>query len=108
MFFVYKGLSVVSVFRVVMRERRGACRLHDGDLRLAIDQSSLQQLAKAFAERGAVAKVSTRQDELIWHLPLELLGKFERDCLLSFNAKWIDRVDEVNPVALREFANERH
>src|ERR1044071_2488623 len=100
MLFVYKDLSVVRVFRVIARERRRAGCLYDCDLRLAIDQSGLQQLAKALAKRGAVAKVSTRQDEMIRHLPVELLGELERDCLLSFNAKWIDGIDEVNGVAV--------
>src|ERR1041385_2527859 len=97
-----------AVILIKARKRRGAFRLHYYYARHTLDQPTLQQLAKAFAKRGTISEIPARQHEMIRHLPAKLFRELERDRLLAFDAKRIDRVNQINRAVFGEFANHVH
>src|SRR5215469_4955803 len=56
------------------------------------------QLRQPFAERSAVAEIAAGNDDVVRCLPPQLFHYLEHDGLLSLEAKWIDRVQEVQRV----------
>src|SRR5579859_4841886 len=53
------------------------------------------QLIEGLPESGRISQVSARTDDVVRRMPIELFHKLENRRLLSFNAKWIDGVQEV-------------
>ena len=53
-------------------------------------------LQEALAERGAVGEVAAGDDDVLGHLPLELLEDLEGGSLLAFEAIGIDGVEQVD------------
>src|SRR5215213_5161395 len=94
-------------FVEALKRRRAFC-LHNRDPRLPLNESTLQQLAKTFPKRGAVAQISARNNQVIGNTPFELFGELERDCLLAFDAKGIDRVNQIHRFVFSKLANEVH
>src|SRR5687767_15907622 len=89
-------------------EWRRTFSLHHSDRRLSIEQPRVDQFTKPFAKRRTVAEISSRHDEVVRRSPFELFGQFERDCLLAFYAKRIDRVDEIRRSVFDKLANRAH
>src|ERR1041385_5807389 len=106
MFLIYKSTMIRGCIKP--RKRRGARGLHDRNAWQSIDQPTLEQLAKSFSKRGTVSKISARQHQMIRNTPFKLLCEFERNRLLPFDAKRIDRVNQVNRTVFGKLANHVH
>ena len=64
-----------------------------------VDEAEAQQLVKRLAEGGRVAEVAAGNDQVVGHLPVELIEQLEHGGLLAFNAEGIDRVEEIDSLA---------
>src|SRR5690349_23098491 len=106
MFFVNEAF--VPTIVVEPRERRRTFGLHNCDLRLTVNQPACDELTKTLSKRGTVPEISAGHNQMIRRAPLELLHQFECNRLLTFNAKWIDRVDEIDRLILSKLANQVH
>ena len=80
----------------------GALGLDDADLGHAGDEAELVHLLEALAEGGGVGEVAAGDDDVVGHLPVELLEELEGGGLLAFEAVGVDGVEEVD----REAADE--
>src|SRR4030095_2022260 len=92
----------------IVCERSGAHGLDNRDSWHAFNQAKRKQLAKAFPERRAVAEIAAGNNQVSGRLPTELFRKFKGNSLLPFNAKRIDRIDEIQRTVFGEFTNLTH
>ena len=74
----------------------------------AVDQAQRQQLAESLAERGAVAQISSRHDDVVRNTPAALFHQLKGDRLLPLDAKWVDRVRDVDRRIVADFLNQAH
>src|SRR5262245_61936428 len=77
-------------------KRRGPDRLDCRKPGQAINQSPRARLDQSFPERRRVAEVAGRYDDPIGWFPAELLHGLQDDRFLTFQSKWIDRVEQVD------------
>src|SRR6266566_4595738 len=83
---------VVQVFflaRKEMGEGRRTLGLNYTQLRHSINQPDFVQLPKTLAQGGTIAQVSAGYDDMIRHLPTQLLQQFRCHGFLAFNTEGI-------------------
>ncbi len=66
-----------------------------------VDEPELFELHQRLAVRGAVPEVSSRHDDPVRDLPVELIEKLHHDRFLAFQPKRVNRVHQVEPGLLR-------
>ena len=86
----------------------GAGRLDSGKAGHGANEGELMCLAEGFADGGGVAKIACRKDKPVRSLPGELLQYLKADSFLSFNAKWIEGVKQVDTQLATDLFNQVH
>ena len=67
------------------------------------DESEIPHFQQRFADRRTVAQVAPGHDNVVGGMPIELLEQFNRESLLTFNAKRINGVQLVHGGASHKF-----
>ena len=73
-----------------------------------LNKRELISLAKGFTDGRGVAKIACRKDKPVRSLPVELLQYLKADSFLSFNAKWIEGVKQVDAQLATDLFNQVH
>jgi hypothetical protein len=88
-------------------EGRRALSLDHGQLRYGLDEAPFLQLPQRFAKGRCVAQVPAGQHNPVRHGPIALVEHLDDDGLLPFDAKRIDRIQQVNALAFGQDAHHR-
>ena len=89
-------------------ERVGAFGLDDRDLRHFCDHAEFQQPVEAFAIADELPILPPGTITRSGASPSALLRHLERDRLLTFQTKRVDRVEQIKPRPVRHFAHQPH
>src|SRR5262245_65431720 len=74
----------------------GPLCLYDGYHRHLIDEAEIMQFFDRLTEGRAVAEIAAGNNDPVWDLPAALGQHLNNDGLLSFEAKGIDRIQQIN------------
>ena len=71
-------------------------RLNYCQPRHPINESGGMQLAQSLAECGNITEIAARQHDPIGRYPVSLIHQLDDDRLLTFNSKWVNRIQQIN------------
>lgn len=89
-------------------KRVGTGGIDDCQTRDAVDEAEFFQFHERLAKRAAVAQIATGDDDPVGDFPPQRFEHAEHDRLLAFQAKRIDRINQVDPQFLSDLANPDH